>query len=237
VRSHLLWLALLAACGRVGFDDAAGDAAQEGDAPGACVHLFCDDLEDPAFGAWGGVQLDGSATVERDAGFGRTGGSLHAVSPVGSAIAYRYVDAFPAVQAGDQWVRFMLYVATGTPLDMEPVSFMDPTRAAEIVFGLFDTDVDVHSHGFATDFNITQPIAAARDRWVCYELHVRFATVGLVELYRDGVLVVASGAPTAPPAGIVLSRLGIGVASKPTTFSAAVWVDDVAADTARIGCR
>ena len=238
-RPPVLVLAL-AACGRLGFEgtprpDAATDGAAVDVAPAVCTHLFCDDLEDPLFKVWGGVQLDGTATAERDAGFGRTGGSLHAVSPVGSAIAYRYVDALPP-STTDAWVRAMLYVPSGQMLDIEAISIMDATRSQEIVIGLYDTTMDIHAHGIAADFNAPAAVAPKRDRWTCYELHVRFASPGIAELYVDGALAVTSTPDAIPAPGTSLGRVAVGVASKPTPIAVTLFVDDVAIDTTRVGC-
>ncbi len=84
---------------------------------------------------------------------------------------------------------------------------------------------------------MTPGVTPPRDRWVCYELHVRYSTGdGAVELYQDGVLVANYiGTTTAAPA-TSLRRIAVGVASKPTTTAETVWIDDVAADTSRTGC-
>lgn len=226
------------ACGRFGFD-AAGDSADAPlpiDVPGGCAHPFCDDMEDPAFAAWGGTETDLGAGVVRDPARGYRGGSLKAFSPDGSSLASLYTDTFSALTTADHWVRVMLYVASGSTLDVEPVHFTDPARTRQIVFALYDTDTDIHAHGIAADFNNTVAIAPPRDQWVCYELHVTFAATGLVELYRDGTRIVSRAIDTSFPAGMPLSRVLVGVASKPTTLAATVWVDDVIADTVQIGC-
>lgn len=231
----------LTAWGRVGFDGGASGDAPGGDGPGsdiavACVHVFCDDLEDPAFGAWTGSNVDGGGTAVRDAAFGRTGGSLTATSPVGSSEADRWVDAFPTQPVADQWVRVMVFAPSGQTLDLEPLGIRDGARTQEYVFSLYDSDVDIHAHGIAGDF-IVQGAMPPRDRWVCYELHVRYSTGdGMVELYQDGARVAThTGTTTAAP-NTVLRRVAVGIVSKPTSLAEHVWIDDVAADTTRIGC-
>jgi hypothetical protein len=243
VRSAPLLAALsLAACGRLGFEafeaspDAAIDGAGHDVAPTACTRLFCDDLEDPSFAAWSGSTLDGTATAAHDATFGRSGGSLKAVSPLGTDEADRWVDVFPATQVLDQWVRVMLFVPSGQTLDLEPVSMMDAGRTQEFVMSVYDTDIDIHAHGIAADFNETRAMATPRDRWACFELHVQFSGSGVVELYLDGALLLQRAIATEPTPGTALRRVAVGITSKPTTFSHTVWVDDVVADTARIGC-
>jgi hypothetical protein len=235
------------ACGRFGFDppssDAAGGSADAPrpidappDVPAACTHRFCDDLEDPAFAAWGGTDSDLGATVVRDPARGFRGGSLKAFSPNGSSLASLYTDTFLGVTSPDHWVRVMLYVASGPALDVEPVHFTDPLRNQQIVFALYDTDIDIHSHFIASNFNETLAQPPPRDQWVCYELHVRFAVAGLVELYRDGTRILSRAIDTSFTAGMPLSRVLVGVASKPTNLAATVWADDVIADTVQIGC-
>ena len=227
------------ACGRVGFDGAV-DAPQPIDArpdvAAACAHPFCDDLEDPAFTAWAGTETDLGASVVRDPVRGFRGGSLKAFSPNGSALASLYTDTFLGTASADHWVRLMLYVPSGGTLDLEPIHFTDPGRNQQIVFALYDTDTGIHAHFIANNFDETLPLPPPRDRWVCYELHTRFAAAGLVELYRDGTRIVSRSVNTSFNPAMPLSRVLVGVASKPTNLPTTVWVDDVIADTVQIGC-
>jgi hypothetical protein len=233
-----LLLVLATACGRVGFDAvalASGDAAVA-DAPPPCAGwLFCDGFEDPALSAWHGTQQNAGTTVERLAAFGRVGASLHTTGPVGTNVAAKYVDVFASTEA-DLWVRLYLYAKAGTVLDVEAVTLADPARMNEIAFSLYDDGADLHGHGIASDFEVTLMEAPLRDQWVCWEIHVAIGMLGSVELYREGTFVLGSPSlDTRPPAGN-LSRLLVGVTSKPPTLEQELFVDDVAADESRVGC-
>ena len=234
------WLLVLAtACGRVGFDAvalASGDAAVPDTSPPCAGWLFCDGFEEPALTAWHGSQEDAGTTVERLATFGRVGASLRTAAPVGTNIAAKYVDVFAPTEA-DVWVRLYLYAKAGTVLDVEAVTLADPARMNELAFSLYDDGADLHGHGIAGDFEVTLMEAPPRDQWVCWELHVAIGMLGSVELYRDGTFVLGQASlDTRPPAGN-LTRLLVGITSKPPTLEQELFVDDVVADDARIGCN
>jgi hypothetical protein len=77
------------------------------------------------------------------------------------------------------------------------------------------------------------------DRWICVELHVSTdATTGGAELFWDGALVhgdlMLDGSPDM---GRRIDTIYVGVVYKETTDPAqVVFVDEVVADTTRIGC-
>ena len=232
-------LVLAAGCGRLGFDvggeldggvDGSGAAV---DAP-PCSARFCDGFEDPALAAWT-VLVDSGASADRDATVGFRGASLRATSPAGSSIATRYADVFPVV-AAEQWVRSYILAPSGGTLDGEPVELTNPAGDHQVVFALYDDDIDIHTHGFSTSISALAGVAPARDTWTCFELHVVIGASGAIELYRDGSLLVSrSGVDTRPPGGD-LSRLRVGLPSKPSAVAQQIFVDEVAADLARIGC-
>ncbi len=224
-------LAWLGGCGRLGFDPT--DVPPGGDAPSACNAMFCDGFEDPGLSRWG-LASENSGTAMRDPSFGFVGGSLIANGPVASTLAARFVDLF-VQQPTDEWVRVYLHAASGMVLDVEPVAFSDTAlQPTQIVFSLYDDSADIHAHGIAGDFTVTDTTAPPRDRWVCYELHVAIGAQGVVELYRDGTRILASPAvDTRTPA---LRRLFVGIVSKPGSMPGEIHVDEVAAGTARVGC-
>ncbi|MGE0398344.1 MAG: hypothetical protein AB7T06_16690 [Kofleriaceae bacterium] len=237
-------LIFAAGCGRVGFGsaldaadpDAPADAVEaDADAAPACSAMFCDGFEDPALAVWG-TATDIGASATRDAAFGFRGASLHATSPPGTSLAARFVDVFGVVAPADQWVRLYVYAPSGIVLDVEPAELTNAAGDHQIVFSLYDDAVDVHGHAIAGDFNALVDEATPRDQWICYELHVEVAANGLVELYRDGTQVVAQPAIDTRPSDGDLSRVRVGIPSKPTALDEHLFVDEVAADTARIGC-
>ena len=232
-----LLLVLVAGCGRVGFDTASLASGDARDAqPPACGRLFCDGFEDVGLAAWHGSQQDAGTTVERVAEFGRVGASLRAAGPVGTNIAAKYVDVFAATGA-DAWMRVYLFARSGTVLDVEAITLADPMRKHELVLSLYDDSVDLHAHGIAGDFEVTLVEPPPRERWVCWELHVVLGSAGSVELYRDGMSVLQKASLDIVPTAGELSRLLVGITSKPPMLEQEVFVDDVVADVARIGCE
>lgn len=228
----LVLLLAASACGRVGFD-VTGDAAVVDPCAG---RLFCDGFEDPQLAAWGGSEIDGASTVTRDPALGHAGASLHVVGQSGSDFASEFVDVFPLVPPPDQYIRVYIFAPSSSTLDTEPASLANASRNNQIVFSLYDDSLDIHAHGMAGGFNVTQQIVPPRDRWVCYELHVAIGAAGAVELLQDGVQVAEQAAiDTQPPAGD-LARVLVGMTSKNNVAQEQLNVDDVVADTAPIGC-
>ena len=229
----LVLLLVASACGRLGFETAPADAP----AVEPCAHLFCDSFEDPALPLWDGATIDVGSTIARDAMFGRSGASLHALGDIGDSVAAQFVDVFPAAPPTDERVRVYIFTAAASDLNVEPLSISNPGRNNQIVFSLYTDSVDIHAHGMAGGFNVTRQTPPPRDRWVCYELHVVIGAAGEVELFEDGVLAaVKAGIDTRPPAGD-LSRVLLGITSKDPATLEDLWFDDVAADTAPIGCN
>jgi len=228
-------LALVTACGRVGFDAVGGAADAIGDPP--CPQLFCDGFESPTLAAWDGAEITGMSAVARDTTQMRTGiAALHVSGQTSSDVADQFVDVFPVVPPTDQRVRVFIYSPSSSALNCEPVALGNPSRNYQFVFSLYDTAFDIHAHSIAGGFNVTRNIAPPRDRWVCYELHVAIAQVGTVELFQDGTLVaVQSDIDTRPPGD--LGRVFVGMPSKSFDTTEELWVDDVVADTAPIGCN
>ncbi len=163
--------------------------------------MFCDGFEDPSLAAWG-VSVGPGAMATRDAAFGFRGASLHATSPLGTDLADRFADVFPVSAPADEWVRGYVFVASGMTLDVEPLHLANAAGTHQLVFSLYDDATDIHAHGFATSVSAVGQAVPLRDIWVCYELHVAIGANGLVELYRDGALVVAQPAIDTRPRGV-----------------------------------
>lgn len=229
-------LLIATGCGRIGFDPGArvGDGSPDV-APPACTALFCDGFEDVALAAWSGKLVENGSSADHFPDFGFHGSSLKAFAPGGSAVAARYVDVFPAQPPAEAWVRAYVYAPSGATLDLEPVAIANAADTVHLVFSLYDDSFDIHAHGIAGDFGLDETMAPPRDRWVCYELHVAIGAAGAVELYRDGALVLAQPNLDTRPADD-LSRVLVGIVSKPTQPTAAIHVDEIAIDTRRPGC-
>lgn len=241
----LALLGVVAGCGRLGFDPTAhtdNDAGVDGplvDAPAVCTAMFCDGFEDPALAAWTGTYVGNGSTADRDPAIGFRGASLQAVGPMTTTIAGRYVDVFPGTPPppAEQWVRAYVYASSTVTLDLEPIELTDPTHSYQFVMALYQGGTGIHAHSTAGNFEVIDSAAAPpRDRWVCYELRVAIDVVGVVELYRDGVLLISSGPLDTRPPATGLPRVVVGIASKPINTVQSIHVDEVAADTKRIGC-
>lgn len=196
---------------------------------------MCDDFESDSL-QWQDETV-GTSSVTRDAGFGRTGGSLHVIGATGSDTAALFRDPFPATPPARQHVRVYLFTPATSNLNVEPVTISNADRNNEVVFSLYGDSIDIHGHGIAGNFSVPGSVVPVRDRWVCYELAVTIAADGAVELFVDGVLAVSQTAIDTRPAAGELARLHIGMPSKPANETEQLWIDDVVADLAPIGCQ
>lgn len=230
---------LCAACGRLGFDAPSEDAAPidargpDGASDPCAQRLFCDSFDD-GLAKWDGVEPLG-ATVRHEPAFGRSGGSVHAIAPAGTATATLYEDLFTALPAAI-YIRMFVFAPSGMLLDLEPLELADVAGAHQIVFSIYDSSIDIHAHAMAGDFMQMSPMDTPRDRWVCMELHVHIGATGSVELFVDGQPLLAQLAvDTRPPTG-ELSRMRVGIPSKPAAIPGDLYIDDLVVDTAPIGC-
>ena len=106
-----------------------------------------------------------------------------------------------------------------------------------IMYARNGTESDFHAHGWAEDSRETFPLPVYRNTWMCIEIHVRFdATDGAIEMFWDGERVaMLTGIDTTAPRG--LERIHAGIAWKDVDAAMReVYVDEVVADTSRIGC-
>jgi hypothetical protein len=203
--------------------------------------VFCDGFEDTEFQNWSyPIMQNGTAVQATDGKYVRSGvGSLHATTgPAAPNTSARYgVRAFDHQKSGEIWLRSYYYIPKSTVADpafstcvvaeVEPPYFgfsllVLPTRVA---IGVGST-----RHPGTLEFR--------RDRWVCVELHVRIAASGGVfEAYLDGALAARSPAmDTVPDRGYTTLDVGIHY-TDPAQGPVEVYVDDVVADTTRVGCE
>lgn len=235
-------LLVLSACGRIGFDassdatpspaDGAGDASPPDAA--ACTRRFCDGFEGGLAG-WDGEQTENGSTVSHLPAGGFRGDAMRAQGPTGAAIAAVFKDVFSPLPA-DLHVRAYVHAPGGQLLDLEPVELTTRARDHQIVFAIYDADIEIHAHSIAGDFQTSAATPMPRDRWVCFELHVAIGATGTVELFMDGALIVAQPGLDTRPGNGDLSHVFAGIASKPGTIASDVSIDEVVADTAPIGC-
>lgn len=199
------------------------------------ARLFCDGFEDSDFGAWQGVEADGAGIVERvtDPVYrGRYAMRSYATS----TYAVVYKELFSPTQT-DEWFRAYYYFpsSTGFPVEVQAVS--DADGSYSMVVGAFPPNENIHTHGWAGDRAQTTSAHITPDRWTCIEVHIHTsATTGAIELYFDDTRVAqVTGIDTTSPRG--MTTIGAGIIWKETSDPPrTVYVDEVVADTARIGC-
>lgn len=225
--------------------DAGGEDASVDPTSCAALHAarsFCDDFETGDTSRWEVAYApNGSSLVVIDASAGpvhRGAHALRAEAVVGSEGATVVVNGLPTGDVPDYWLRAFFYLPAATPLECEINAIGDVDDNHQINAYLTAAGTNLHTHGLVMDLWQTEPITPSRDRWVCFEMHVHIdATDGAVELYADDEPVVTG---TGLDTSIVrpLQRIAVGIHYKDETDPTQVlYVDDVVADTTRIGCE
>jgi hypothetical protein len=214
--------------------------------PSSCVTVhagrsFCDGFESGDLSRWDGDRTPGASTVTViDASAGpvyRGAHSLRAEAVMGSENASVQVAGFPSTMVSDYWLRAYFYFPSATMLACEIAGIGDIDGDHLVNAWVDASGVNIHAHGLVGDPSRTAAVAPDRDRWVCIEVHVAIdGAAGALEVYFDETLVVGrSGLDTS----IVrpLEELDVGIAWKDESDPTQVlYVDEVVADTARIGC-
>jgi hypothetical protein len=137
----------------------------------------------------------------------------------------------------DQWLRAYYFVPAGGALEFEIHELVASDDSYNAISYLSGGSQDLHAHGWLADTRDSTDRGFPRGRWVCIETHVHFdATAGVYELFVDDAAAVAiTGVDTTAPMG--LTRIAMGVVWKNDSDPArVVYVDEVVADVARIGC-
>jgi hypothetical protein len=200
--------------------------------------MFCDGFEDSDFGPWDGIDANAGGTVNRVSDIVYRG--RYAMRAGGSddgnyAVAYK--ELFATTPPSDQWFRAYYYFPRSTGFPVEVQAMSDPDVSYILVVGAFPGDENFHGHGYAGDVWEGSSLPIPADTWTCVELHVAFsATDGVIELYLDDELAAsATGLDTTAPLGLTTIAAGL-VWQEPDDPPRTVYVDEVVADTARIGC-
>lgn len=138
----------------------------------------------------------------------------------------------------DIYFRAYYYFSSGTEPSME-MHYLGNDAYDQWASVTFNTSrvTDFHTHGFPSDFREGVSAMRALDTWHCVELHMRVGTMdGSMELWFDGVSIgtqTMTNTLTTPPATIIGAGLTFKDAGESERF---VYVDEVVADTSRIGC-
>ena len=236
------WLhcaALVAGCGRVGFDAGTGDDAGADPFvaricdryPGA---VYCNDFEDGLGSALGNV----GGTLVPTGGFGGSAGISFTAD--GGEMPGAVVDVAPVMQ-GTLWMAGRMRVEPG-PFSNQYLVLVQATGANfdKVSFDLVDLDtVQVVNSVDNNGAKLGPDGGFPRGRWFCFELGVDVGAASAqgVTLRIDDQIVVTGweGLSTLPPGGFV--RVEIAAYAGPANAGAiTVTYDNWVVQTQPIGC-
>ena len=176
----------------------------------------------------------------------RGDGALSAQVTEASGVAFAFRPAFPGLREGSMFVRSYLYVPSGTPIAGVIVHGISeespPYGGVSILLEDARFSIDVHPRGPGLDpifVNGTGSVPLARDTWLCLQLEVVVhPTEGAVRLRVNGRLVAESTEPleTQPATGYRGVSAGLVYLDGAQETPLQLYVDELVADTARIGC-
>jgi hypothetical protein len=145
---------------------------------------------------------------------------------------------FPHLKTGDIWLRSYYYIP-GSTVANPSFSTCLVTEIEPPYFGfsliVLPSRVDI---GVGSTFYMGTK-AIAHDRWVCVELHVKIdPTAGVFEAYLDGTLAATSPTTTNTLPAMGYTSIDVGIHyTDPSQGPVDLYVDDVLASTARLGCN
>ena len=200
--------------------------------------LFCEDFEGD-LGNWPerAVSTGASARISSAETYMGTG-ALRSETPMGETEAYLRANVLPIMSTGDLYVRWWYYLESGFTLTaIEVASLAEIDRNYHLVATTYPSSMDIHTHGFATDDRINGGTGLPRGRWTCVEIHVHFdATAGSVVLYVDDTETAAiRNFDTVEARGLTTIEAGL-IWQHADQVPAVLYVDEIVADTAPIGC-
>lgn len=212
-----------------------GDTAEAGGSGSCAGYTLCDDFEGAAPGdaasAWTFIKK-GAYTIQVDTAQAHSGThSIHATAT--AAAGYAYIQETKTFPATDFWVRAYLrlqalgghevYVGADTALDEgtgDQVRYLNNLGGAKIA-----------TNRRAGDRSVTSATAIPQGSWDCYEWHQ--APDG-VHVFFNGKAITDADWLGAQPTFVALvfgiERFGGGMAGD-------VWIDDVAINSAQVGCN
>lgn len=250
---------VLGGCGRFGFEPLAGsgdggirppiDSTNNGDAPDSAAlfdckmshpsAMFCDGFEAPLNDVYSYSIIDnGRAEATTTRAFRGSRALEVETFDIAAYKSARWGVFYPfEVQSGDLYIRAYYWVSSGTSFNDQASILatgyaVDPYPSTYIRMGpgSFNMQIDAAGFSFAGDF--------VRDQWVCLEMHIAIDDVnGVVELAVEGINTMTSGlADTRVGTGYSGVDIGIHYAT-PDQTPVQMWIDELIADTAPIGCN
>ena len=223
-----------------------GDASMGSDGPAGLDSTSCDDVHAGALfcdgfeGApvWTGQRMQ-SATVTVStenvyrgssalkvslAGGATSAGSFYAMNPLGGITTGKlYIRGYFYIPSGTPATHLLLLWAagTGTP----PANGVGYAVDNEFAYG----ENNIKPVGFSAGVDVP------RDKWTCLEMEIDIGTTGNLSWTVDGAFGGGVGGNDVPTGGY--QRFEVGVVDAPSTQAPIdVYVDEVVADTAPIGC-
>lgn len=238
---RVLVIALLAACGRVNFDNLYDAAAGNGDGADISmladceVHataLLCEDFE-AGLGRW--PTNVGTASIVMApvyAGSGALTGSIQGYPET----AYIGMTMPALASLTSLHVRARVFVPSGFSAGHINLINLDASASQGVSIYLTLEDVAVY-RSTPQQGSIGGPVVA-RDEWVCVELALGVAdTGGTIELrIADQVVASGTGLDTQPTGGISALKVGIPFSGASQPGPATVYIDNLVVDVTPIGC-
>jgi len=230
-------LALLAGCGRLGFD--AQDAGTDGNVAVTCPAdaILCDDFETGDLSKWSHQVLNGIAPSVNVTTSVKHGGN-HALQlsyPGGSGTSGTAAVAFPhMVNTGTFAVRE--WVLSPDPLTKFDLVLTETNRTTNqfVTAGGNNSALWVSSEqnaaGLLIDHDSSVPTAIAQ--WTCVETVITLDAPPQVQLFIDGAQVLSVPLDDMAPA-YTETQIGLARADQ---AGDRLYVDDVAIALSRIGC-
>jgi hypothetical protein len=200
---------------------------------------FCNGFEDNA--GWSApTEINGTlrpTNVEARSG----SSALHALSGPSSSgkVLRQETQAYAQQTTGDVWARAWFLLPSSTIIDA--ASALVVLRVAEAASPYFGCGVAIRADqvelsGVTARFTTLSPFP--RDQWTCVELHVQIkGDLGICETYVDMMLAAQSAqTDTLPASGYTTLAVGLEYTNAAQT-AVDLYIDDVAASTARIYCN
>ncbi|HTU61429.1 MAG TPA: hypothetical protein VMF89_23400, partial [Polyangiales bacterium] len=217
-------------------------AALDGSVADPCLDStslsFCNGFEDST--GWS-TPTTINGTLQRTTTEARSGSSaLHARSgpPSSGKVLRQQTQAYAQQTTGDVWARAWYLLPSSTTIDA--ASALVVLRIAEAASPYFGCGVAIRSDlvelaDVTTRYRALSPFP--RDRWTCVELHIQIkGDLGICETYVDMMLAAQSAQTnTLPASGYTTLAVGLEL-SNATQTEVDLYIDDVAASTARIYC-
>jgi hypothetical protein len=207
------------------------------DHPGA---LVCSGFERADLPGWSAPMIEGSGAIERSSSRAHTGSAaLHASTRSTMSVAVSSAS-FPAVSAGELYLRIYAYVPANVPTETINVLFLGHDVSGATFDGV---DLNLQDDALQVYSTLSNPprqtgtATIPRDRWFCLRVRVALGHAdGAVQAYIDDVLALdASGVDTLPNGGVRELHAGVGWSSEQSAFFE-IFFDDVVLDHTKVDC-